>query len=67
MFPMRQSLHFRLQLQQGMSVQDIKELAQDTRYAVMSPLYTQSSLLDSNLASGKEHIIKKFSFDKETL
>jgi hypothetical protein len=28
--------------------------AQDTRYAVMSGLYTQSSLPDSNMASGEE-------------
>jgi hypothetical protein len=28
--------------------------AHDTRYAVMSPLYTQSSLPDSNLESGEE-------------
>jgi hypothetical protein len=38
-----------------MSIKDSKRVgAQDTSYAVMSALYTQSSLPDSNLASGKE-------------
>jgi hypothetical protein len=37
-----------------MSVQDTKELAQDIRYVVMSGLYTQSSLPDSNLVSSEE-------------
>jgi hypothetical protein len=56
MFTVRQSSDIRHQSQEGMSVQGSKRVgAQDSRYAAMSALYTQQSVVqDTKLESGEK-------------